>query len=126
MDVKVLNKQLPAMKAELAAVLKKYGLEMTKLTGSVGADDATIRITFMDQGGDKYAKFAKAFTSYAEIYGLKREWLNKTFKAPQGVFEIIGFDTKKRKKPVMLKLANGTIYYATEAQVAGAMTRATA
>lgn len=119
MNLQAIRKQMPQIEKELAAVLDKYNITLVKMGGSIGADDSTFKLTVTDKGANPNAKYAKNFEVYAELYGLKREWLNQSFKASQGNFTIIGYDTKKRKKPVMLKLdRDGKTYFAPESMVA--------
>lgn len=123
MDIKIFRKQFPQMQKEIAAVLDKYNLALVKMGGTIGSDDASIRLNVVEKGTDPYVKYAKDFSLYAELDGMKREWLNKKFLASNGgFFEIIGLNTRKRKNPVMVKkVSNGKIYFAPISMVISCM-----
>jgi hypothetical protein len=73
--------------AEITETLKRHELNVTKLRASIVEEIGTIRLTIeaadtnmKDASGNTVTPEAQRYTQYGELYGLKPEWLGRTFK----------------------------------------------
>ena len=102
------------MVAALQAVALKHGVQFTPKGCSFSPTAATFRIeaAVINEGGVAETKERQDFARYASIYGLKPEWLDKTFVYGAGNYSIVGLATRKSKAPVMAKKMgdNGRTY----------------
>jgi len=99
----------PKLDDDIAAVLKKYGLERRKRNATI--DDRTgeisYRMTLIDpahKGADGKATSPERETwkQLAALYGLKPEWLDKEFSAGGDRYKVTGLRGKASKNCVCI------------------------
>ncbi len=97
----------------LEAVAAKHGIKFSYKGGRFSSTNVTYKIeaATIGDGGVVVTGERDAFTKHAELFGLKSEWLDKTFNQGGHVYTIVGLSTRKHKNPVMCKQAsNGKTY----------------
>ena len=113
MDRKTAKLIIAKMTVAANEVAKELGLEANFKSGSFS--DTTFSPKFVFSGTDASGRTQaeKEWDLYSESMGLKKEWLGKKYNNKT----IIGLDMKKRKYPVLLKSARGTVYKADASMV---------
>lgn len=107
-----------ALDAELTAVFAKYGIKVMGRTARVDAADGTYKfnISYATPEGSatKLKKDEENFRFYANgsNTNLNPDWFGKKFRSGVNVYKIVGYNPKKRAKPVMLD-CNGKSYSAS-------------
>ena len=87
----------------LKPIAQKYGIEIQSGRGVYGGLEGHLKILFKttnEEGDDQRAIDYKRFAS---LYNLKEEWLGKTMKYGSDSYTIMGLDTNKRKKVLVVK-----------------------
>jgi hypothetical protein len=81
--------------------------------------DVSVAGNAVTRGADPYDTLeSKEYLSLGYMHGLKKEWLGKRFKSPQGsVYTIVGLKSSYRKFPVIGVSARGTRYKFTPSAV---------
>jgi hypothetical protein len=97
----------------LKAVALKHGVQFSYKGGNFSPTSANYRIeaAVIADGGVVITAERRDFPLYANMFGLKPEWLDKSFVHGSDTFTIIGLSTRKSKNPVMAKSSrNGKTY----------------
>jgi len=99
----------------LRPVAMKFEIEISIQGGSYGQGEAKLTLSLKipaPSGTGASVQEEKDFVKYANCYGLKTEWLHKTFKGPDGFeYQIVGLSMRSRKFPVRCKrLSNGRFF----------------
>ena len=89
----------------LKAVSLKYGVKFSYKGGSFSPSNATYRIEAAIVGNDGVAETRerKDYQIYCYQYGLKPEWLDKSFNHISDKYTIVGLSTRKSKNPVLCR-----------------------
>ena len=101
------------IQAALQAVALKHGITFTPKGCTFSSTSATFRIeaAVIGDGGVAETRERTDFPRYAGLFGLKPEWLDKSFVHGANTFTIIGIATRKSKQPVLAKQqGNGKTY----------------
>lgn len=109
-DKIALKKLREAIDAELRVLTTKLGLTDLR-TGNISYDasgcEAKIQVIAKAKRADGKTKEELDFIQYAEMYGMKPEWLHRTFdrrgKRGQEAVEIIGLKLTRSKFPVLVQ-----------------------
>jgi hypothetical protein len=90
---------------ELKSVGDKHGVLITPRNASFNSQNATmkIEIAVIGDGGVVENKDRTNYTLYCGSYGLKPEWLDKTFVSGRDTYQIIGLAVRRSKNPVVVK-----------------------
>jgi len=101
------------MIAALQVVALKHGIQFTSKGCSFTSTSANFRIeaAVVGDGGVIETRERTDFPLYAASYGLKPEWLDKSFVHGADTFTIIGLSTRKHKQPVLAKNARNNKTY---------------
>jgi hypothetical protein len=99
--------------AALVQVGKANGVSIR--AGNASFDDATVKyqlkVTALSSDGTVVDTARRDYELLAAHYGLKKEWLDQTFRTLQGTFKISGLKLSRRKFPVDAKdIRNGKTY----------------
>ena len=97
----------------LKAVALKHGVQFTSKGCTFSSTNANYRIeaAVLGAGGVAETRERTDFPRYAGLFGLKPEWLDKSFVHGPNTFTIIGLATRKSKQPVLAKQhTNGKTY----------------
>jgi hypothetical protein len=106
------------MNDALDAVAKKHGIAIAvdgcRYDAAAGTGTYKLNIAANVEQGETPAD-AKRRTDYERhcfVFGLKREWLGKTFRHNNGYTTIVGLETKRTKYPVVCRdpLGNVRLY----------------
>lgn len=99
-----------AQELEIAAkaIAKKYGFEANLKNSRFDPQGSSLTtIEFFAQGA---SQLEVDFEKYAQLFGLKPEWLNTTFKSGHETFTIVGLKASNKKYPVIAKNAKGSLF----------------
>jgi hypothetical protein len=102
-------KQISAdMLEALKAVALKHGVQFSYKSGNFSSSSATFRIeaAVVGDGGVAITAERRDYPLYCSMYGLRPEWLDKSFRHGTDTFTIIGLNTRKHKNPILGKSAN--------------------
>lgn len=97
------------MNAALKAVAEKHGVVIEVGNASFMETSATFKLGVAVVNEDDEnstvaeVKAAEVWTKAASSYGLKSEWLGETIAISGRAFKIVGLNTRKYKKPVIIK-----------------------
>ena len=110
---------------ELQVIAEKYGVSIKRGNASFNSNDMTIKIEIATiSNGVINSREAEDFKLYGKAFGLKEEWLNKTFKTYSGeTIEIIGLKPRSRQYPVLGKKSNGRVFKYNANEVKAFMTK---
>lgn len=91
--------------------LKNIGISVNLGNASFDNVSANIKISIVDIGeGGKVVDLRKTdWDRYAEMHGLKKEWLGQNLTMNGREYKIVGLDVKKRKNPVIVE-SNGKTF----------------
>ena len=112
-------------KSAIEELEKKYNvsIDLGRITYNETNFSGKIEVTNLEgQETDpyvKYAKYAQAFKSCHDLYGMPESILNKSFKQGNKTYTFIGFDLAKRKNFCTLVDATGTMFKTTEHVICG-------
>jgi hypothetical protein len=121
MITKLDRTNLKLLRAELDAavfdVAKKYGISLKFGNARFTESTATIKldIAVKDADGTVVNRGREDFTRYAEMYGLKPEWLDLTFLSGGKTYKITGLAPNRRKRPVLAETNGKTYIFPVEA-----------
>jgi hypothetical protein len=87
--------------------LKKMILEVARVEGT--HNQFALRDILTDDG-EVVTKESEDFRRYAHEYGLKPEWLGKTFESRGQEFTIVGLSTRAKKYKVIARNSEGVGY----------------
>jgi hypothetical protein len=103
--------------AEIAAVFKKYGIEITGRSARVDMADGEYKFKVRYATPEGEAGLKQKFETYAPMFDMDPSWFNKDFKMGGVVYTFVGFDLKKHKRPVLAKCQrDGKTYLLTPEQ----------
>lgn len=95
-----------------AQVAEAYG--MTAKVGNAkytsGSVTFSVTLAVVSEDGTVRSPEAEAYTSFAGMYGLPVDGLNKTFRNRGQVFRVIGLNTRRGKYPVLVEDLQGKRY----------------
>lgn len=96
------------------ADFEKAGITISTGSATFGDVDASMKLKILDldSSGKAVDLRAKQWNTYAELYGMKKEWLGKLVMLSGRPFTIVGLDMKKRKNPVIIE-SMGKTYITT-------------
>jgi hypothetical protein len=121
----LLKKLRSDIDAALVQVGKANGVSIK--TGNARFDDATatfkLNVASLMSDGTVVDTARRDYQQYAEVYGLKPEWLDQTFSTmSDGTYKIIGLLPNRRKKPVSVaNIRTGKKYIMTVDSVVRSM-----
>lgn len=100
------------IQAALQAVALKHGVKFTPKGCSFSPSNATFRIeaAVIGDGGVAETRERTDFTNYATQFGLKPEWLDKSFLHGAHNYVIVGLATRKSKPVLATKLGTDRTY----------------
>jgi len=93
-----------------------WGIKLQLGNGSYSGSNGhfKLNISAIDESGTVVTEEAEDFKRYAELYGLKPEWLGESFtysSVRQGgtpeTYKIIGFKARARKRQILTEDGNG-------------------
>lgn len=89
----------------LKSVADNYGISLTYKGARFSATNVSIKLegAVIGAGGVVETKERKDWKVYAEMFGLKSAWLDKTFVLAGDQYVISGLATRKSKYPVLAK-----------------------
>lgn len=110
--------------SSLAEIERKRGVKFDFSRGKFNADNAalTLEVSAVAESGVVMTRERTDFLTYAHAYGLRPEWLGKTFRSNGSDHTIIGLMPKKRVRPV-LTTAGGRQFLFTAEVVRRLVTR---
>jgi hypothetical protein len=84
-------------------VLKKHGIQLSNKGGRYTSSNCVYKIeaSFIGENGVVETSERKDFKVLANTYGLKPEWLDKSFKQGGNTHTIVGLARSRSKNPVM-------------------------
>ena len=97
---------------------KMEGISVEVGNASYGQSECTFKVIFVD--GEGTSKAESDWEQYAELYGLKKSWLGKSFKLSGKPFTITGFKPKARKNQVLIRNEKGKGYVCSADMVVNA------
>lgn len=102
-DKAVLTNINADLKAAIAAVSAKYGIDLS--SGNVNFSDYqfTTKVTGKIIGGVSDDKAKAEWELYAPFYGLKTEWFGMTFKDGQLTMKVVGINTRSPKNMIKIE-----------------------
>jgi hypothetical protein len=101
------------MEAALQAVATKHGIQIKSKNGSFSPTMFTLKFeaSVIGTGGVAETQERQAYKQLCQVYGLKAEWLDKTFNHGTDTYTVVGLNTRKHKRPVLCKqTGNGKTY----------------
>lgn len=98
-----------------------YGLKFQKCNTSYNEFELNFKIVFHSTNDEGMDIYQDTYLKYAEIYGLKEEWLGKEIKVNATKLTIRGLDLKKKKYPIVLRNAHGRQYKMTIPDLLGCL-----
>jgi hypothetical protein len=126
MNLPEYRKIVDALNADLAATFAKHGLKMGKLNAAVDSLSGTIRYTIVaadaalkDKDGNAATPEALRYTNYAQMMGMKPEWLNQTFRAGNNEYTLRGLKDGRATKSIIVE-RGGKMYVMTPFDVTAA------
>ena len=103
---RITRKHLTAARAAVESAIS--GIDLPGMALALGKGkygdygEITITISAVAADGTVETKEAMAFRTYAEMEGLKPEWLGRSFMDAQGVTHVIkGFRPRATKRPIL-------------------------
>jgi hypothetical protein len=106
--VVLIQKELGHFASEIA---KKYGLTLKRNNATYDDTDVSFKLSFAGTNKSGEDRLMVDWNQYYSLYGLKKEWLNKTYRNFSGeLMRIRGLDSRKRKYPVIVENMNGVRY----------------
>lgn len=108
-NIRVLRNEIDAA---LLAIANKHNIEIRSGNGRFSPTNLTLKLELSAKSADGtvVTKEASTFTELADLYGMKAEWLGKTFQRYGKTYTVVGLNTKLRSHGVptpVLALANG-------------------
>jgi len=100
----------------LKAVAAKHNIVFSYKGGNFTASNCTYKVeaAVVGESGAVASREYEQYKQYCNMYNLKPEWLDQTFKLAGDTFTIIGLNPRKHKNPVLCKKAsNGKTYIFT-------------
>lgn len=116
--VKAIQSRVLEFSKELAEM---YGLRFQKCNTSYNEFEMNFKIVFHTTNDEGMDIYQDTYLKYAEIYGLKEEWLGKEIKVNAIKLTIRGLDLKKKKYPIVLRNARGRQYKMTIPDLLGCL-----
>lgn len=111
----------PKINKGIEDVLKANGFDVTKLNTSVNEQMGTISINVKARDlSESETPEQKRWKQYANLYGLKPEWLGQSVKINGHVYEIGGLRDSRSAKNVAI-IQNGKTYIIEHEKVIKAM-----
>ena len=95
--------------AALLPLEKTFGVKFNYKGGSYTNANVVFRVeaSLVSAGGEVMSVEREAFKRSAEIYGLKKEWLDKPFSFSGDTYTVNGLRTRSRKSPVLVTRKDG-------------------
>lgn len=86
----------------LKTVAAKHGIQIRTRGGTFSPLNYTLKVecAVIGDAGVAETKERTDYPLYATMYGLKPEWLDKTFEHAGDEYTIVGLATRKRKNPI--------------------------
>ncbi len=129
MDLRTYKAKSTALYADIEAVLEKHGFKLGKVGAGIDASVGTVRLSLnlsdaalTDAAGKPTTPEAIRFTKFAELYGMKADWLGQTFTMGGKSWSIEGL--KERGNKAVIIASGGKRYVCTAEQVIDAKSRA--
>ena len=95
----------------LETIGKKHNVVLKSGNCRYTESNATLKIEIQDiQNGVAVSKERAEYELLADMYGLKKEWLDKTFRHMGDTYKVVGLKTRKRKFPVIVENDKGKRY----------------
>jgi hypothetical protein len=97
----------------LKAVATKHGIQFSSKGARFTSSNVTFRLeaALLGAGGVAETRERTDYLRCAGLYGLKTEWLDKSFRHGGDDFTIIGLSTRKTKNPILCtNTRNGKTY----------------
>ena len=95
----------------LKAVADRHGMKVVRKSCRYSDTELPVAFklvgTVTDDSGTEVDPEAKAFTDMAKLFGLKPEYLGRSFMSRGRSFTVTGLKPRNRKYPVMAKTADG-------------------
>jgi len=82
-------------------------------TATFDSDSATVKVEFFDKTEGETSLAEKNWHIYAEMNGMKKEWLWKGIEINDKLFAIAGFKPNARKNSVLIRARNGKTFVTT-------------
>lgn len=98
--------------AALTAIAQKHGIILTVGNARFTSSTATFKLNVATKAADGTIinREREDFISLADVYGLKPEWIDKTFQWSGNTYKITGLQPRRRKNPVLVRNRNGKGY----------------
>jgi hypothetical protein len=102
----------PDLQLALDKIAEKYGIAIKVGNASYYPETATYKIELSTKSSDGtiVTKERNDFTLFALRFGLKPEWLDRTFTYSGDTYKIVGLKTKARTAPVLAANSSGKVY----------------
>ena len=114
--LETMRKLNPTLQAEVAAIFKKHGLDAKFGRGTFGESAGEIKLQVSVAGTSLAAEEYKRSAIY---FGLKPEWLGKTFTHGGKNIVVKGLQPTKRKYPVEVSVNGKNMLYTVDGVRAG-------
>jgi hypothetical protein len=110
MDLAKLKQIAPQLDAELDSVFAKYGLKVRQRRATTDPSLGLVKFSIeladtalKTKGGETTTPEAECFKQMARMFGLKPEWLGRTFVMHGMEYKVAGLRHKATKNPVMIE-----------------------
>ncbi len=99
------------------------GLEFRMAGGRLGLTECTFNVQVLEPQPDGLTPEGRTFRDRSIDYGLRAEWLSRTFVGPSGDrYQIVGLRTSARQYPVLaVRVRDGKLYKFSVYQIRMAM-----
>jgi hypothetical protein len=112
MDRKTVQMMRAYLEVALTGFQEHFGVDVKVGTIRFAENNATVglEISTVNDDGEVVTKESEDFRRYAHEYGLKPEWLGKTFESRGQEFTRVGLSTRAKKYKVIARNSEGVGY----------------
>lgn len=114
----VLIRLRTSVEAALVPVGKKFGVDIEGGNGTYAGDTGSLKLNFKVAGKNIEAERWK---EYAQMYGLNKSWIGKTFTDKGATYTIVGLRSGRSRYVVATTKPDGTPYFWTTSFVSEVM-----
>jgi hypothetical protein len=96
----------------LQSIAKKHGVQIEVKGGNFGPKNAMLKVEIATktQDGIVLTREAKTFLDYADLIGFKKEDLGRTFKYHDALYQITGYNPRKKNGILATQVGTGRGY----------------
>jgi hypothetical protein len=122
LDRNAVQQMSDALMANLKSLEAQFGVKFNYKGGSYTNSNVVFRVeaALVGAGGEVKSIEREAYKRSAEVYGLKKEWLDKPFSFSGNTYTVYGLKTRCCKSPVLVVRSDGRRFKMTVPMVADA------